>query len=116
MATHCELKTGGEEMRLKNKISVITGAGRGIGRSISFAEEGSNLVLVARSRDQLENVAQEIRNRDTKALPVTCDVSSAREVQDLARVVQDEYGLRYQSLDQGSGDALFTRWGESTYR
>jgi NAD(P)-dependent dehydrogenase (short-subunit alcohol dehydrogenase family) len=94
MATHCEPKTGGEEMRLKNKISVITGAGRGIGRSIAFAfaEEGSNLVLVARSRDQLEHVAQELRNRDTKALPVTCDVSSAQEVQDLARVVQDEFG------------------------
>ena len=94
MATHCEPKTGGEEVRLKNKISVITGAGRGIGRSIAFAfaEEGSNLVLVARSRDQLEHVAQELRNRDTKALPVTCDVSSAQEVQDLARVVQDEFG------------------------
>ncbi len=94
MATHCEPKTGGEEMRLKNKISVITGAGRGIGRSIAFAfaKEGSNLVLVARSTDQVEHVAQELRNRDTKALPVTCDVSSAQEVQDLARVVQDEFG------------------------
>jgi NAD(P)-dependent dehydrogenase (short-subunit alcohol dehydrogenase family) len=94
MATHCEPKTGGEEMRLKNKISLITGAGRGIGRSIAFAfaEEGSNLVLVARSRDQLEHVAQEIRNRGSNALPVTCDVSSAREVQNLARVIQDEFG------------------------
>jgi len=81
-------------MRLKNKISVITGAGRGIGRSIAFAfaEEGSNLVLVARSRDQLEHVAQEIRNRDSNALPITCDVSSAQDVQDLARAVQDEFG------------------------
>jgi len=81
-------------MRLKNKISVITGAGRGIGRSIAFAfaEEGSNLVLVARSRDQLENIAQEIKEKGGKALPITCDVSSAQDVQDLARAVQDEFG------------------------
>jgi len=60
-------------MRLKDKISVITGAGRGIGRSISmaFAHEGSVLVLAARSREQLENVAQEIEKRGGRALPVT---------------------------------------------
>ena len=81
-------------MRLKNKISVITGGGRGIGRSIAFAfaEEGADLVLVARSRDQLENLAQEIKERGGKALPITCDVSSAREVQNLVKQVQDEFG------------------------
>ena len=74
-------------MRLRDKISVITGAGRGIGRSIAiaFAEEGSDLVLVARSPDQLEKVAQETRNKGRKALPVTCDVSGARDVQHLAK-------------------------------
>lgn len=81
-------------MKLENKISIITGAGRGIGRSIAFAfaEEGAALVLVARSREQLENVAQEIENRGTIALPVTCDVSSARDVQNLAKMVQDKFG------------------------
>jgi NAD(P)-dependent dehydrogenase (short-subunit alcohol dehydrogenase family) len=81
-------------MRLKNKISVITGGGRGIGRSIAFAfaEEGADLVLVARSREQLENVAQEIENRGTKALPVNCDISSARDVQNLEKMVQDKFG------------------------
>jgi len=81
-------------MRLKNKISIITGAGRGIGRSIAFAfaNEGAHLVLVARSRDQLENLAQEIKERGGRALPVTCDVSSAREMQNLVKQVQDEFG------------------------
>jgi len=80
-------------VRLKNKISVITGAGRGIGRSIAFAfaEEGSDLVLVARSPDQIENVAEEIRKKGGKALPVTCDVSGAPDVQNLAKIVQDEF-------------------------
>ena len=81
-------------MQLMNKISIVTGAGRGIGRCIAlaFADEGAHLVLAARSRDQLENVATEIRRKGRKAIPVSCDVSSAREVQDLATVVRDEFG------------------------
>jgi NAD(P)-dependent dehydrogenase (short-subunit alcohol dehydrogenase family) len=80
-------------MKLKNRISIIIGAGRGIGRSIAiaFAEEGSDLVLAARTREQLENVAREVKNRGRKALPVTCDISSVQDVQNLAKVVQDEF-------------------------
>jgi 3-oxoacyl-[acyl-carrier protein] reductase len=46
-------------LQLKNKVAIITGASRGIGRSIAtlLAEEGMRLVLVARSQDQLEEVA-----------------------------------------------------------
>jgi 3-hydroxybutyrate dehydrogenase len=81
-------------MRLKDKISVITGAGRGIGRSIAlaFAEEGSDLVLAARSREQLENLAKEIEHTGNKVLPVMCDVSLPQEVQNLAKAVEDEFG------------------------
>jgi NAD(P)-dependent dehydrogenase (short-subunit alcohol dehydrogenase family) len=81
-------------MRLKEKIAVVTGASRGIGKSIAFAfsDEGARLVLVARSPSQLENVAGEIQNKGGTAMPVTCDVSSAEEVRKLARAIQDDYG------------------------
>jgi NAD(P)-dependent dehydrogenase (short-subunit alcohol dehydrogenase family) len=92
--SHSLEETGGEKMRLKDRISVITGAGRGIGRSIAsdFAHEGAQLVLVARSREQLEEAAEELTRKGAKALPVTCDVSSAQQVHDLAKVVHDEFG------------------------
>jgi NAD(P)-dependent dehydrogenase (short-subunit alcohol dehydrogenase family) len=81
-------------MKLKHKIAIVTGASRGIGKSIvfAFADEGAHLVLVARSPDQLEHVAHEIRKKGGKAIPVACDVSSAQEVKNLARVAQDEFG------------------------
>jgi NAD(P)-dependent dehydrogenase (short-subunit alcohol dehydrogenase family) len=81
-------------MKLKNKISVITGAGRGIGRSIAiaFADEGSDLVLVARTKQQLEEVAQEAGNKGRKASVVACDVSSPQDVQHLAKKVRDVFG------------------------
>ena len=81
-------------MKLKNKIALITGAGRGIGRSIAitFSNAGADVVLVARTREQLENVAAEIKQKGREALPIPCDVSSARAVQNLAQKVQESYG------------------------
>lgn len=81
-------------MKLKDKISVITGAGRGIGRSIAlaFAEEGADVVLAARSREQLEEVAREVKGKGRRALTVPCDVSSIQEVQNLAQAVQEAFG------------------------
>jgi len=81
-------------MRLKDKIAVITGAGRGIGRAISlcFAEQGARLILAARSEDQLKRVAGEIEQRGGKALVVPCDVSSARDTRHLAEEVEKAYG------------------------
>ena len=48
-------------MKLKDKVAIITGAGRGIGRGIvdAFAEDGARLVLVSRTLEQIEAAARE---------------------------------------------------------
>jgi NAD(P)-dependent dehydrogenase (short-subunit alcohol dehydrogenase family) len=81
-------------MKLKSKIALITGAGRGIGHSIAvaFAEEGADVVLVSRTREQLESVAEEIMQRGRKALAISCDVSSSQAVQKLTKEVQKIFG------------------------
>jgi NAD(P)-dependent dehydrogenase (short-subunit alcohol dehydrogenase family) len=81
-------------MKLENKIAVITGAGRGIGKSIAhvFAEEGADLILAARTRQQLDQVADDIRDKKRNAIAITCDVSSPEEVQQLAAAVTEKFG------------------------
>jgi NAD(P)-dependent dehydrogenase (short-subunit alcohol dehydrogenase family) len=81
-------------MKLENRIAVITGAGRGIGRSIAlaFAREGSDVVLVARSGGQLEEVAREVHAVGRKALVAPCDVTSVRQVRSLPGRVEEAFG------------------------
>jgi len=80
-------------MKLTKKIAVITGAGRGIGESIAhaFADEGADLILTARTRQQLDRVADDIKAKNRNAAAITCDVSSPIEVEKLAASVKEKF-------------------------
>lgn len=80
-------------MKLVKKTAVITGAGRGIGESIAhvFADEGADLILTARTRQQLERVAEDIKAKNRKAAVITCDVSSPAAVEKLVTEVRAKF-------------------------
>lgn len=67
---------------LKNKNALITGAGKGIGKAIAIAlaKEGVNVILLARTQDEIENVAAKARSLRVKALAITADVADINSV------------------------------------
>ena len=67
---------------LKNKVVVITGASSGIGKAVAIdcAKAGANVVLVARSKEKLDQVSSEIQKYNVKSLCVPIDVSRKKEV------------------------------------
>lgn len=81
-------------MKLKDKVAVITGAGRGIGKAISitFAKEGANLVLLSRTLSELEKTAEEIHNLNRRALILKADVSSKEQVEKSMGLAVREFG------------------------
>lgn len=81
-------------MRLKEKIAIVTGAGRGIGKSIAlgFAQAGADLILAARTENELEAVAEEVRRLDRRALVVPCDVTAEDQVKAMVAAALLEYG------------------------
>ena len=70
---------------LQGKIALVTGAGRGIGKAValSLAQSGCRVILAARSREQLEEVHREIRDRGGEALVVAADLTRDEDIQQL---------------------------------
>ena len=71
-------------LRLHSRVAVVTGAGRGIGRgcAIALAEAGADVVLMARSRSELEGTACEVRATGQNVQSIVCDVTDSRQVEE----------------------------------
>lgn len=76
---------------LEDKVAIVTGGSRGIGLAIAskLAEMGSNVVITARTRDELEKGAQSIRKNGGQCDGIACDVTSLSDVQQLADKLRD---------------------------
>lgn len=93
-------------MKLENRIALITGGGRGIGRAIAlaFARDGARVVLAARTAQQVEETAAEIGN-EGNALPVVCDVADVASVQLMFARVSVKFGRGPDILVNNAGIA-----------
>ncbi len=81
-------------MQLKDKVAIVTGAGRGIGRAIAiaYAAEGAKVVIAARSKDQLDEVANIISTNGGEVFTVPTDLRNRTEVENLVQKTMDQYG------------------------
>lgn len=79
---------------LHGKVAIVTGASSGIGKAIAeaYADEGARVVLVARRREMLDEIATEIVSRGGAVQAQACDVTSEAAVATLFRAVRDAYG------------------------
>jgi len=79
---------------LKNKVAVITGAGRGIGKAFAqrFAKEGAKVFIPDISLERAQETVKEIQAKGGEAAAILCDISDQKSTQKMAKAVLKKYG------------------------
>ena len=83
-----------DEFRLDGRVALVTGSGRGIGRTIAMtlAEAGADVAVAARTRSEIEAVAEEIRALGRRSIAVPTDVSVSSQVDAMVSTTERELG------------------------
>ncbi len=81
-------------MRLKDRVAIITGGSRGIGKAIAlaFAREGAQIAIVGRDLERAEEVARQIKSSDGRAIGLHADVSIEPNVTRMVEQVLNHFG------------------------
>ena len=81
-------------MKLNNKVAIITGASKGIGKGIAirYAREGAKVVVASRSMDLLSTIADEINSKGGKALALKVDVRRSESMQGVVDKAVEKFG------------------------
>ena len=109
-------------MKLQNRIALITGGGRGIGRAIAmeFAREGASVAVAARTAEQVDRVAQELQHQfQSRSLAIPCDVSSSDSVKQMFAEVEKSLGSLPDILVNNAGiaeTATLTKTDDETWQ
>lgn len=79
---------------LEGRVSLVTGGSRGIGFAMAtgLARAGSDLVIVSRNKEKLEEAADRLSGYGTRVVPIPCDVSEADQVKSMVDQATAEFG------------------------
>jgi len=79
---------------LRGRVAVITGASSGLGKQMAkgFAEQGADLVILARRVEKLEELKIELEQKGVRVLPIKCDVTLTEDIDNAARVAEETFG------------------------
>ncbi|MDA9698132.1 SDR family oxidoreductase [Candidatus Pelagibacter sp.] len=74
-----------KKYNLKNKTAVVTGAGKGIGRAcaIALAEAGANLIIISRTKKDLDQVSKVIKKMRVKCKSYVCDITNYNQIKEI---------------------------------
>jgi 3-oxoacyl-[acyl-carrier protein] reductase len=105
------------ELGLSNKIVLVTGASKGIGKAIAeaFAAEGSKVAIAARGAEELQRTASEIsKGIGTEVMGVTADMSKAEDISSAIGEVVKRFGTIHVLVNNAGGVQAFACFNDLT--
>ena len=74
-----------KKINLKNKVALVTGAGKGIGKAcaIALAEAGADLIIISRTQKDLDKVSKIIKKYKSKCISYTCDITNYAQIKNI---------------------------------
>jgi len=111
------------DLQLSDKVAIIAGASRGIGRAtaLALADEGCRLVLAARGEEALHAVVGETEAKRAEAIAVPVDLTNAQDGERLVQAAVDRFGrvdILVTSIHfsaSGEDDAVWRQWFETIF-
>lgn len=102
-------------VKLDNKVAVVTGARRGMGKAhaLALAEAGAKVLVSDINQEECEKVVEEIKEKGGEAQAAKCDVTKKEEVDNLIKKAKDEWG-KLDILVNNAGIAEFKSFLEIT--
>ena len=82
-------------LMIKDKVAVVTGASKGLGRAVAevMADEGAHVVICSRKEDQIIKAAREISDQyKVDVLPFVCDVTNMSDIEKLKNGIIEKHG------------------------
>jgi len=94
-------------MKLKDYVALVTGGGRGIGRAtcLALAREGANVIVTARSKEEIDQVRRSVENIGPESLAISADIRNEPDVRDMVADSMERFG-RIDILVNNAGVAV----------
>jgi len=103
------------EMQLKDKVAIITGGAKGMGRgmALKFAEEGCAVAIADIAIKEAEEAVADIKKKGGKALAIKCDVTDIKQVSEAVATVVNNFGRKIDILVNNAGGVTGARGGHT---
>ena len=81
-------------MKLKDKVAIVTGGGRGIGEEIVrlFAKEGASVAIVDKAEEGMKKVANELRFKHGNVIEIKADVTNSSDIERIVKEIVEKFG------------------------